>query len=50
MHFVAKDISCAMLPYVRRYGLTVEWVFSWYLVKLYRVFEFVWSEAVVFVR
>ena len=50
MHFVAKDINYALLPYVRRYGLTVEWEFSWYLLKLQRVFEFVWSKTVVFVR
>jgi hypothetical protein len=33
MHFVDKDINCAMLPYVRSYGLTVEWEFSWNFVR-----------------
>jgi hypothetical protein len=51
MHFVVdKDVNCAMLPYVRRYGLTVEWEFSWNLLKLQQVFGFVWSKAVVFAR
>ena len=50
MCFIGKDINCAMLPFVRRYGLTVEWEFSWNLLKLRRVFGFVSSKAVVFMR